>query len=95
MTQGSFIETLPQRTIFIATQHYTSPRPRKAKPMFNSTLLNTWISAAATGLGLYTGLNAWHEMPARQAGFVRDALISGKDEPEQLDFIEAFKAAAD
>tara|TARA_R110000868_G_scaffold58025_10_gene179010 strand:- start:5908 stop:6099 length:192 start_codon:yes stop_codon:yes gene_type:complete len=63
--------------------------------MFKSTLINSWISAAATGLGFYTGMNAWHEMSARQAGFVRDALISTKEDPQQLDFIDAFKAAAD
>lgn len=63
--------------------------------MFKSTLINSWINAAATGLGSYTGLNAWHEMSARQAGFISDALISSKREAEQLDFIEAFKAAAD
>lgn len=63
--------------------------------MIKSSLIRSWISAAATGLSPYTGLNAWHEMPARQAGFIRDAIANSKEEPKQLDFIEAFKAAAD
>ena len=63
--------------------------------MFKNPLFNEWLSAAATGLGAQIGITRFHEMPARQAQFINDALLSSAKEPEQLDFIEAFKAAAD
>lgn len=59
--------------------------------------LREWLSAAATGMSFYTGLNTWHEMPARQADliaqFSKDAKLAA--DPVQLDFADAFKAAAD
>ena len=64
--------------------------------MFKNPLFNEWLSAAALVVGAQIGTTRFHEMPARQTQFINDALLSAKsDEPVQLDFIEAFKAAAD
>lgn len=57
-------------------------------------MFKEWISAAATGLGLYTGLNYWHEMPARQADVIAKAKQKAV-KPAEPAFVEAFKAAAD
>ncbi|MDO8290009.1 MAG: hypothetical protein Q7T44_12395 [Parvibaculum sp.] len=63
--------------------------------MFKNPKFNEWLSAAATAIGSQIGVTRFNEMPARQAQFVQDALISSTKEPVQLDFIEVFKAAAD
>jgi hypothetical protein len=57
-------------------------------------MLKEWISAAATGLSLYSGLNYWHEMPARQADVIAKAKQTAT-KPSEPAFVEAFKAAAD
>ena len=57
-------------------------------------MLREWINAAATGLSLYTGLNYWHEMPARQAGFIAKAQQKTEKAAKPA-FVEAFKVAAD
>ena len=61
----------------------------KVEPMFRE-----WINAVATGFSFYTGLNAWHEMPARQADFIRKAQQKATKATEPA-FVEAFKVAAD
>ncbi|MGV8995323.1 MAG: hypothetical protein ACOH12_00065 [Parvibaculaceae bacterium] len=63
--------------------------------MFKNPLFNEWLSAAATAMGAQIGITRFHDMPARQAQFISDAMLSQTKEPEQLDFVEAFKAAAD
>ncbi|MFZ3032452.1 MAG: hypothetical protein WA138_00345 [Parvibaculum sp.] len=57
-------------------------------------MFREWISAAATGLSFYTGLNYWHEMPARQVDFIAKAQRQAS-KPAEPAFVEAFKAAAD
>jgi|TARA_R110000824_G_scaffold118960_19_gene272611 hypothetical protein len=65
--------------------------------MFSASNFREWLSAAATGMSFYTGLTTWHEMPARQADlitkFSKDANLAA--DPVQLEFADAFKAAAD
>ena len=57
-------------------------------------MFREWISAAATGLSFYTGLNYLHEMPARQADFIARAQQKA-NKPAEPAFAEAFKVAAD
>lgn len=62
--------------------------------MFKGTLIKTWLNAAATSVGFYTGMSFWHEMPARQADFIREAMLNAR-ETARADFAETLKVAAD
>ncbi len=61
-------------------------------------MFKEWINAAATSFSFYTGMNAWHELPTRQAAVIRKAQAETQvdaPQPAPREFADAFKTAAD
>lgn len=57
-------------------------------------MFRDWIAAAAASFSLYTGMNAWHELPTRQAAVIRKSQTEALQRAPR-EFADAFKAAAD
>lgn len=60
-------------------------------------MFRQWLSAAAASVGFFSGLTYWHELPTRQAAFIRKASVANQapTAEDQQSFAPAFQAAAD